>query len=384
MRRLIAVRDPLKAWELFVWAIGAAGIAYWFVMTWGALPLHWEVLVAAGMLGALLFRRRSPIIAFLFASSTAIVPVLLQTDAAAAWTVAQLVLFSLTLRVPARVSVWFAAALAALLLFLSVVVIGGPATAGLSFGVVAWTFGVWGLASSVAAQRAVVGALAEHAEELVRSRENEIARRLAEQRLQIARDLHDELAHNIAVISVSAGAAEQTLSADPSKAAESLQAIRQTARSVLSELQQIVGLLRSDGSEAAPPLTPGSVVAGARDLGLRVAVAGDWVPSSDPGIDRTAARILQEALTNARRHGSKPEATIRFGMTAGKRWMTVQNPSGPGRSTSPHGSAGFGLRGMRERAELVGAKVTARDVGNIFTVRFETGPQADGTEEAER
>jgi signal transduction histidine kinase len=215
--------------------------------------------------------------------------------------------------------------------------------------------------------------LAELEERALRAeREAERERRLAaaEERTRIARDLHDSAGHAINVILVQAGAARLLQEQDLDRSREALETIEEVARETLGEIDQLIRVLREDGSpeEVEPP--PGlaaveTLAARYRASGLAVTVKvdGSRRPLA-PGVDQAAYRILQEALTNAARHGSgSAEVEIDFGPSL--LGVTVTNPAPPGAANG----AGHGIVGMRERAQLLGGSLEAGAADGRYRVR---------------
>ncbi|PCG81832.1 two-component sensor histidine kinase [Streptomyces sp. WZ.A104] len=242
-----------------------------------------------------------------------------------------------------------------------------------NFGVFAWT----GLASAagdaVRSRRAFVDAIRERAERAERTREEEARRRVAEERLRIARDLHDVVAHHIALVNVQAGVAAHVMDKRPDQAKEALAHVRDASRSALNELRVTVGLLRQQGDPAAPTEpAPGLAVLDElvdtfRNAGLPVEVAcaaeGIRLPA---GVDLAAYRVIQEALTNVRKHagaGARAEVSVvRVGATA--EITVLDNGRGSRERTTATGdespdSGGHGLVGMRERVTALGGALTA-------------------------
>jgi signal transduction histidine kinase len=215
--------------------------------------------------------------------------------------------------------------------------------------------------------------LAELEERALRAeREAERERRLAaaEERTRIARDLHDSAGHAINVILVQAGAARLLQEQDLGRSRAALETIEEVARETLGEIDQLIRMLREDGlpEEVEPP--PGlaaveTLAARYRASGLAVTVSvhGSRRPLA-PGVDQAAYRILQEALTNAARHGNgSAEVEIDFGPSL--LVVTVTNPTGAGATNG----AGHGLVGMRERAQLLGGGFEAGAVDGVYRVR---------------
>ena len=177
----------------------------------------------------------------------------------------------------------------------------------------------------------------------------------AEERARIARELHDIVGHSISVISLQAGAAEQLVGKDPERAAEHLRIVQRTASEALGELRRLLSVLREDDPTYAPQPGLDALPALVEDSGLEVALVeeGDRRPLA-AGVDLAAYRIVQEALTNARKHGAEPRAhvVVRYGRDDVE--LEVRNPAG-----MPGPGSGHGLAGMRERAGLYGGTLEA-------------------------
>ncbi len=210
---------------------------------------------------------------------------------------------------------------------------------------------------AVANRRAYTASMLERAEQ-------EARRRVDEERLRIARDLHDVVAHTMATINVQAGVAAHVLSSRPEAAAESLQAIKAASKEGLKELRTILDVLRqADDADPTQP-TPGTaqledLIAGARRAGLETTftVTGEPVPLPTT-VDLAAYRIVQESLTNAIRHAGPATAAVSLDYHAGELRIDVTD-TGRGQPTGAAAgrSGGHGLAGMRERAATVGGTV---------------------------
>jgi signal transduction histidine kinase len=179
------------------------------------------------------------------------------------------------------------------------------------------------------------------------------------ERARIARDLHDVVAHHLSVISVQAEAARLTVPDMPAEGAKRLSAIGATARAALTEMRRLLGVLREDaGTGSARRPQPGldqlnELIDEARDLvgtSTRLIVRGRVVPL-DPGIELAAFRIVQEALTNARRHAPGAAVDVELGYADHALRVRVRD-NGPG--LVDEATTGHGLHGMRERAATVG------------------------------
>jgi signal transduction histidine kinase len=199
--------------------------------------------------------------------------------------------------------------------------------------------------------------------------QSELSRAAAEaERVRIARELHDVVAHSVSLMGVQAGAAERVVDRDPDRAREALRSIQVTSREAIRELRRLLSVLRTDQgpSELAPQPGLGSLeplVARAREAGLPVELAIDGSPGRiSAGVELSAYRIAQEAITNVTKHA--PGAATRVGVRclADRIELTVENDDPGGRNGAPPAAAGrgHGLVGMRERANLYGGSVDAR------------------------
>jgi signal transduction histidine kinase len=199
---------------------------------------------------------------------------------------------------------------------------------------------------------------------------------LMEERARIARELHDVVAHHVSMVAVQAETARLTTPGMPEEGQERLLAIGDTAREALTEMRRLLGVLRADAAgdaERAPQPGLGELpdlIEGARAAGttVRLTVSGPAAPLP-PGVDLTAYRIVQEALTNARRHapGAEVEVELRFAADA-LHLRVSDNGLGP-EDAEPKG---HGLLGMRERAAMVGGTLSAgRADGGGFAVDAE-------------
>ncbi|NYI40259.1 sensor histidine kinase [Demequina lutea] len=221
------------------------------------------------------------------------------------------------------------------------------------------------------------------------SRDSDSRRRVADERLRIARDLHDVIAHHMAVIKVQSSAAQHLLRDDPDAAAKALANVVDSSRDALEELHVMVGVLRSepdDDDESTRP-APGlgqldALIAqsSAAGLAVRRRDSGAARPLS-PTLDLVAYRIVQEALTNAGKHG---DATADVSLSFDPRRLTIVVSNPIPRQVLDSETAdgeGFGLVGMRERAAAVGGTLSAGRSGGFFVVTA-TLPAANGGEQS--
>jgi signal transduction histidine kinase len=196
------------------------------------------------------------------------------------------------------------------------------------------------------------------------------------ERTRIARELHDVVAHSVSVMVVQAGSARLRMRRDPRGAEEALLAVESTGRQALGELRQLLGLLRTDAAPTGVEPQPGlasldTLVEQARDSGLDVTVqVVGPVRALPPGLDLSAYRIVQEALTNVRKHTGPAAVTVRLQYDVTSLDLRVHNASGhrqarlAGGAPLGRGRGGHGLLGMRERVSLFGGRVDAGPDGD--------------------
>jgi signal transduction histidine kinase len=235
---------------------------------------------------------------------------------------------------------------------------------------------IWVIGRSVRLRRAYLAELRDRAERLEAARESDTRAARAEERSRIARELHDVVAHHVSVMTVQAAAARRVLTSNPEAATEALSAIETMGRTAMSEMRNIVGVLRTDGTgpaERGPQ--PGlhelpSLVEQMREAGLNTQLwlEGEQAPLP-PGIDLAAYRLIQEALTNTLRHAGP----------AARAWVTVRHE--PGEFTVHIEDDGLGTGGRAQRAEgrrsghgLVGIRERVALYGGILRI----GPRPGG------
>ncbi|MBT2534522.1 sensor histidine kinase [Arthrobacter sp. ISL-48] len=271
--------------------------------------------------------------------------------------------FGMVTRVPRRVSVITTSA--------TIVILGAAALLSESNGIldprVFQPVAVAGFAAALAdgmrSRRAYIMAITDRALRAEQTRESEARRRVAEERLRIARDLHDVVAHQIAVINLHAGVASAAVGSRPEDAERSLATIRAAARTVLGEIGDLLALLRASTDETEEaPRAPLSNMDRLEDLlkefrrtGLEVTLRNVGTLVELPAATGVVAyRVIQEALTNAHKHGSGHRAHLLIEYTPETINITVTNPvnNGPGPSEAGR-LPGHGLLGIAERVESV-------------------------------
>jgi signal transduction histidine kinase len=211
----------------------------------------------------------------------------------------------------------------------------------------------------------------QRAAALARSREEELRRLASEERIRMARDLHDVVAHNISVINVQANTALHLMDRQPERARSALTTINDVSRQALVELRSVLGVLRDvDAVAEDAPRAPtpglarlGDLVDHAAAAGLAVRIEEDGQPVPLPAdADVAAYRIIQEALTNSARHSGGANATVRLGYAgqALRVEVTDDGASRPqDRAQAQHGGSGHGIAGMTERAAALGGALEA-------------------------
>ena len=251
----------------------------------------------------------------------------------------------------------------------------------------------WVLGYSIRQQRAYAAGLHEQAEQRARAQLAEAHRERAEERLQIARDLHDVVAHTMSLIAVQAGVANYVADAHPDEAARALSSIEQASRGALHEMRALLGMLRADQDGAGPaPQKAGLIsapgLAALDGLAQRSAEAGVRVdldirgerPQLPAGLDLAAYRVIQEAVTNVIKHAATD--SCRVSVTCQPDALTLEITDNGGGGAARSGgvgsgggspAVGHGITGMRERVALYGGDFQAAPLpgrGFCVTARF--------------
>ena len=247
------------------------------------------------------------------------------------------------------------------------------------------------LGESARTRRFIAAEAQERAERAERSREEESRARVDAERLRIAREVHDTVAHAIAIINIQSGVTAHVLDRRPEQAREALVTIEQTSSRALREMRAILGVLRDTDNERMPH--PGleqldELAAQARDAGLDIKIEATSPPASLPSAVGSAAyRILQESITNVIRHvgPTRVTAALEYGVDVltvsvtdeGRRHATTDDRAGlhvlakqpRGTGTGSSSELGRGILGMRERCQLLGGELTTRSLpGGGFEV----------------
>jgi signal transduction histidine kinase len=222
----------------------------------------------------------------------------------------------------------------------------------------------------------VVRSRREHAREEARSRAEALQRQASDERLRIAQELHDAVAHNISLINIHAGVALHLFDEQPQQARDALATIKQSSKEALVELRSILGLMRRADEDAPRAPTPSltrldELVARSNAAGLDVRVDVDGDLDNLPlNVDIAAYRIIQESLTNVARHADRPDALVRVRADADSLTLEILDEGTGLRRAHDLPSGGNGLAGMRERAVAIGGSFEAGPrPGRGFAVR---------------
>jgi signal transduction histidine kinase len=213
--------------------------------------------------------------------------------------------------------------------------------------------------------------------EAVRSRREQQRDQLravvTEERLRIARELHDVVAHSMSLIAVQAGVGAHVIGTDPAAAGQALEVIAETSRRALEQTRSMLGMLREEAADGTRPPVQGlndlpTLVDDVRAAGLDVdLVRSGAAPGIDAALSLTAYRIVQESLTNVIKHSASTTATVAVAVTDKELDIVIRDP-GPTRASVRAGSSGHGLVGLDERARLVGGVLTYGAQGDGFCV----------------
>ena len=366
----LVVRSRARGWVLDVaLGVGAAYVAVILTVEFYGgppTPAQWgAVLLAAVYGGAVTFRRVALRAVVAVQVITAVGYVALGLPVFLLGPAMLVTLYTVGSRLPRRPALTLLgvveAALAVLLL---------PGSTGLATWLLyaAILFGAWFLGDVTRQWRDAATAHARRATELERAR-NELARlAVTAERVRIARELHDVVAHSMSVIAMHAGSGRLAADRDPTAARRALEVVERSSRDALAEMRRLVIVLR-DTDEAGPALAPAAGLRDVHRLVAEVAAAGVTVEvhtdgdlaSVPDGVSLAAYRIVQEALTNVVRHASPGQAHLSVRIDDGEVVLEVTDDGATGAAARETASAsgGHGTIGMRERAALYGGELTA-------------------------
>ncbi|MFD1537851.1 sensor histidine kinase [Nonomuraea guangzhouensis] len=329
----------------------------------------YDIALATVVCGALVFRRRWPRVVLAVAITGFVAYLVVAGGRSPLELGLGMAVYTVASRNPRR-HVWVYGGLVALVVTAARVVFAGSTLlAPEVLGPIAFIGMAAAIGDAVRSRRAYVAAIEERARRAEETREEEAERRVMEERLHIARELHDVLAHHIALINVQAQVAAHLLATEPDQARTALGHVRHAGKEALDELRTTVGLLRRPGSrdelltEPAPSLDRlPDLVDSFTGAGLKLGwlIYGDPRPLPAP-VGLAAFRIVQEALTNVSKHAPRATATVRIDYASDAVVVDVADDgeSDPGGISS---GTGHGLIGMRERARSVGGTFVAGPV----------------------
>ncbi|WP_285681812.1 histidine kinase [Actinoplanes sp. NBRC 103695] len=367
--RLDRYRGPLG--DVMLAAIGVALLLYL-----GPTPVNvGTALLAVACAALILVRRRYPVPVLLAGAAVFMLTIALTRPPDGMFIVAGVLTYSAAVSGPRR-RPWFYATLmwGSLMVAGSVTYLGDWWSTD-QFTTFAIVFGGAAAGDSTRMRRAYIAEVTERARQAEMSRDEEARRRVMDERLRIARELHDVVAHHIAVISVHAGAAGHVLRNEPDKVWPVLGHIRTAADTVLDEIKSVVSVLRDANEVRSTEPAPGverlpELLSGLSAMGFAVRHQQRGEPRPLPAVVNLAAyRIAQEALTNAHRYGDGG-TTLELEYTVDTVSIDVTNRMAGYADGRP--GAGFGLLGMRERAAAARGTIEAGPVaGGLFRVHAE-------------
>ncbi|MFH8288450.1 sensor histidine kinase [Streptomyces sp. NPDC018059] len=365
--------ERLRTDALFALAMAASAVVVVQVVRDNGHPpgiAGWALLIAAHI--TIVWRRRAPMRVMVVLMAILLTYHSLDANHTAPMAVSMAGLFTVASRSRPRNTVLVGAAVIGVML--GVKFSEGIAEGAESLRISGWIVSFLLLGVYVRIHRQYVASVVERAERAERTREEEARRRVAEERLRVARDLHDLLAHSITLVGVQTSVAAHVLAADPDRldraaVAKALDDVAETCRTARGELRATLEVLRSgtdDGTDEARGPLPGlgslpDLAEAARTAGARVELSVTE-RGAPPAVGAAAYRIVQEALTNAVRHAG-PGPTVRVDVTTGEAALNVtvtDDGAGAGVGVRERGGTpGYGLVGMRERARTVGGTLEA-------------------------
>lgn len=352
--------------------VGGIGLLPLLFGRWpdGVRPSSADAVAAAAAFLLLLARRRAPLPVLVLTVLGEVAFTVLASYPSRVLKIAALIAVYTVARTVRRRTALIAVSGTALSLY-AVITYATDSAAGPEAGAVfAWTGMFAAVGATVRTWHDYAAAMEERALRAEAGKEEEARRRVAEERLRIARELHDVIAHHIALITIQAGVAGHFLRGRPDQAEVALGHIRDAGRTVLDELGPLLHVLRQSGDDKTDETQPTEPVPGLSRLGgllESLTAAGLSIRQRQSGhprplptaIDLTAYRVVQEGLTNAHKHGPTSEADLLVDYGPDELRIRITNPLDSGPYPAAATGTGHGLTGMRERAHAVGGSLHA-------------------------
>lgn len=355
------------------------------------ISLGFQITAAVATLfpaAAMFARRRWPITVLGVVIALCVVAIAAGLPTLAPGIAAAIAMFAVAFRAPRRVVLIIGSVATALFILLAFAAGGWTSVDMRVFQIGAAVAVAAALGDSARSRREFLRALHERAERAEQTREAEAQRRVSEERLRIARELHDAVGHQISVINLNAGLASAKLREDPNSAERALGTIRSAARGALTEIGELLRFLRADADPLLPQLSLSDLdplLTRMHDAGLTVdAEVGDGTRDISGSVSGVAYRVVQEGLVNAHKHGAGQRATLRLTRDETGLHVEITNPvaSAPTthrsdslelqRSNMPDAVAaqtsGFGLIGLRERVAAVRGTVESGIRGTAYVL----------------
>ena len=371
--------SALYAWlrrhPMLVDGVLAAALVFGGVGATFARGMFLGVPLSFGVAVPVVFRRKYPVAAYYTAIAAGGLQVALDLRPSATDVAILILLYTLAAYTPRRTSIWglavcLSGSAVGVLRWLSLIdhsLLEWLTVAAMLFAGPALL--AWVLGDSMRYRRAYYASLEDRAARLEAERDAQVQIAAAAERARIARELHDVIAHNVSVMVVQADGASYALDTEPARAREALAAISGTGRQALAEMRRLLGVLRREGDVASSERAPqpgigelGELLDQARGAGLPVSFTVEGDPQPLPGgVALAAYRIVQESLTNTRKHaGPVVSASVLLRYSPDAVVLTISDDGwGDLGGTALPGAPGHGLTGMRERVAVYGGSVTA-------------------------
>ena len=242
----------------------------------------------------------------------------------------------------------------------------GAPVAGMAIQSLVPLVAAWFVGDAVAVRRRYQEGLAEQAEREQAAETERARQEIRDQRVRVAQDLHDVVAHTLAVITVQAGVGRRLMAKRPEEASNALESIEAIGRTAQEELRVVLGLLREEGV-STPPLTPAPRLVDLKELAETVRSPGSEVELRMSGVDRRLSpalelslyRVVQEALTNVMKHAPGAAVTVKLAVSDNLVRVEILDDGGPREARTTTQPAGHGIVGMRERVGAFGGSLVA-------------------------